>query len=62
MSNYSHCGTTVKRQHRYSCQKGFELQEAMNYSKPFSILCRNEMSELAAVFFSAPSATGHCRN
>lgn len=35
MSNYSHCGATVKRQRRYPCQKGFELQEAMNYSKPF---------------------------
>lgn len=35
MSNYSHRGATVKRQRRYSCQKGFELQEAMNYSKPF---------------------------
>lgn len=47
-------GTPVKR--------GLSYKKRWITASPFSILCRNEMSELAAVFFSAPSATGHCRN
>lgn len=47
-------GTLVK--------KGLSYKKRWIIASPFSILHRNEMSELAAVFFSAPSATGHCRN
>lgn len=47
-------GTPVKR--------GLSYKKRWIIASPFSILHRNEMSELAAVFFSAPSATGHCRN
>lgn len=47
-------GTPVK--------KGLSYKKRWIIASPFSILHRNEMSELAAVFFSAPSATGHCKN
>lgn len=43
-------------------KKGLSYKKRWITASPFSILCRNEMSELAAVFFLAPSATGHCRN
>lgn len=52
MSNYSHRGATVKRQRRYSCQKGFELQEAMNYSKPFFQFSTEMKCQSLLLYFS----------